>query len=807
MRQVARLTVLILGLSLVVPVRAAASSVTTLFGDMVLTGPTRERIVVNETAGVAFLVTDNGRRIAAVDYQQRRQVAELPMSEPVGAVEISGDGETLYLAGGRATSVREVDAATGTVLRSFDVTTVLGDGVVRDLRLAGPHLYLTMPGASHPLGRIHLSDGSVEALSDEDGFYLFWDGAGSMFIGVTNGGGHDLLKMDISQPGAPIVARAVDITCLIQRSTLVVGGSALVSGCGDVVDTTTLEVVGTVPAGRMASNRDGSKLYIGVVGADGKVDIERYDAATWTHETTFDGPCARGSGDRFVDDLHVVTGEDVLLATGRGWPGLCVNTSVRPTCMGLTATIVSESTAGGRVRGTAGSDVIVGLSGGEMVNGLGGDDVICTGDGNDGVRLQPGESIIDGGPGGDRVWGTAFTHGIHVDLSTGFADADGRHALIDIEHVNGSPHADTIIGDEGRNVLNGWGGDDWVDGGAGHDRIVAGDRAVARGGTGNDWLASGGGAPLLDGGPGHDYFTGGVVTFASSPRGVRVDLRAGTAKGYGQDTLERVTTVIGSEFDDIIKGDHEANQLLGLGGDDRIVGRGGPDLIEGGPGADDLAGNAGNDEINGGGQADMLRGGPDGDLVSGGPGDDIVWGQGGDDLVEGGGGSDEVRGHLGADHVIGGPGNDLLLGGDGHDLLIGETGDDTIDGGAGRDTVSHDGHPSGVVVSLRSGTAIGAGSDTLISIENAVGTEHEDEITGDASANHLIGGGGNDVIRGKAGDDVLDGGRGADDLFGGPGGDTCINGETHSQCEVLVQPAAHAILDRRMPLLPVTDAI
>ena len=40
----------------------------------------------------------------------------------------------------------------------------------------------------------------------------------------------------------------------------------------------------------------------------------------------------------------------------------------------------------------------------------------------------------------------------------------------------------------------------------------------------------------------------------------------------------------------------------------------------------------------------------------------------------------------------------------------------------------------------------GAGSDTLVTVENLIGSDHNDSLTGDTGANTLIGGLGNDTL-------------------------------------------------------------
>lgn len=71
------------------------------------------------------------------------------------------------------------------------------------------------------------------------------------------------------------------------------------------------------------------------------------------------------------------------------------------------------------------------------------------------------------------------------------------------------------------------------------------------------------------------------------------------------------------------------------------------------------------------------------------------------------------------------------------------------------------------------------------------GTPGDDVILGNALANQIHGGGGNDVICGEGGndrlyggngDDRIDGGEGQDLIDGGPDRDVCVNGERVLRC-------------------------
>ena len=103
----------------------------------------------------------------------------------------------------------------------------------------------------------------------------------------------------------------------------------------------------------------------------------------------------------------------------------------------------------------------------------------------------------------------------------------------------------------------------------------------------------------------------------------------------------------------------------------------------------------------------------------------------------------------------GGAGNDLLRGDFGNDVLIGGLGNDTLEGGTGIDTASYAGASGTVQVNLEpfsvppgdydglpavelpGGTAIGAaGTDTLVDIENLIGSAFTDLLVGNFANNY-----------------------------------------------------------------------
>jgi len=213
--------------------------------------------------------------------------------------------------------------------------------------------------------------------------------------------------------------------------------------------------------------------------------------------------------------------------------------------------------------------------------------------------------------------------------------------------------------------------------------------------------------------------------------------------------------------------------IYGGSGADTVHAGGGKDVIYGQAGADFLYGDSGDDLLYGGTEDDHLYGGTGNDQLFGETGDDQLYGDLGSDVLSGGLGYDDLHGGAGNDQLSGDDGNDVLLGDSGNDYLGGGLGDDlleggagadTIDGGSGMDTVSYATSAAAVSVHLqtRINTGGDAQGDSLINIENLVGSLYDDSLTGNNINNVIDGGAGNDTIDGGAGNDTIDGGAGND---------------------------------------------
>jgi serralysin len=168
--------------------------------------------------------------------------------------------------------------------------------------------------------------------------------------------------------------------------------------------------------------------------------------------------------------------------------------------------------------------------------------------------------------------------------------------------------------------------------------------------------------------------------------------------------------------------------------------------------------------------------------ASGGSNDDVLRGNSAANFLKGNNGNDVLEGFDGNDVLDQGLGGGAMYGGNGNDTLIAGDGADILDGGSGSDTVDYSRSSSGIIIDTTIGKIDGgwAVGDTLISIENIVGTGFDDHIVMGAGGNTIDGGAGNDTLNGGldadtlmggAGDDWLHGGLGADSIGGGSGFD------------------------------------
>jgi Ca2+-binding RTX toxin-like protein len=227
------------------------------------------------------------------------------------------------------------------------------------------------------------------------------------------------------------------------------------------------------------------------------------------------------------------------------------------------------------------------------------------------------------------------------------------------------------------------------------------------------------------------------VRYDSSTAAITVDLRLATGQVQdgmgGVDMLIGIEAVSGSDFNDSM-----------IGSDTNNTGFGNEEWFRG---------SEGNDTINGGGGFDIAG-------YTDNPTNGVVVNLATGVAQDGWGGSDTLSNIEG---VEGSWKDDRITGSSADNSLDGRVGNDTLDGGAGTDTARYNRASGEVQVNLTLGTATGAeGNDTLISIENVLGSVYGDRLTGNAGANTLEGLAGNDTLSWGAGNDTLSGGDGTD---------------------------------------------
>ncbi len=410
------------------------------------------------------------------------------------------------------------------------------------------------------------------------------------------------------------------------------------------------------------------------------------DAANWLVGGLANDDLSGGSGD---DRLAGDDGDD-LLNGGSGFDYADYTSAAAAVSVNL-AIAVGQNTGQGidtltgieAVYGSDFNDVLLGASVANTLNGGAGDDRLdgklgadttIGGMGSDWHYVDnAGDVVIDGvGEGAlDRVFASAsyvLTAGAEIEILSTTLQA-GTGAI----NLTGNELNNTVVGNNGVNQLNGGDGDDSLYGHLGNDTLV--------GGLGND---------RLDGGLGVDS-----ADYSGAASGVNVDLLLQTATGgAGVDVVLDIETLVGSAFNDVLRGTSGSNKLTGGDGDDVLDGRWGVDSSSGGMGNDwHYVDDALDAVIEGAGQGSadrcfasasyVLTVGAEIEILSttlqtGSAAIDLTgneFGQGvagnnGANRLDGGAGDDSLYGHGGDDTIIGGAGNDVLWGGAGADAFL-----------------------------------------------------------------------------------------------------------------------------------------
>jgi len=343
---------------------------------------------------------------------------------------------------------------------------------------------------------------------------------------------------------------------------------------------------------------------------------------------------------------------------------------------------------------------------------------------------------------GDTVDFSSSGAAVKVDLAVdieGSAGATGGAAqgaqFTGIENLVGSSNDDTLKGDANTNVVWGGGGDDVLKGSLGNITTTSSttngvttvttviDADTFDGGSNTSGNALSGDTLSYEDFVADNFITVDMSATANAQGFLTVSIARGTTQApkTQTDLFTNIENIRGSQGNDAITGDKEANRLEGMAGDDSLSGGKGKDTLMGGEGNDTLEGGEGADELDGG-----QHGTPSTSAVLTTATKNADW------------------------------------------ASYANAADRSADVGVKTGVTV-----SGVVVNLANAkTNEGdAEGDTYVGIENLRGSAFDDQLTGDDNANWIEGGAGKDTLQGGKGDDYLDGGTGDDLLLSGEGAD------------------------------------
>ncbi len=322
-----------------------------------------------------------------------------------------------------------------------------------------------------------------------------------------------LTILGVMMAGSTVNARPSDARCHGRQATIVGTGHS-----DSLVGTPGNDVIAARGGSDSVDGKGGRDLICGGRGNDfllgGRDDDRLFGEAG---DDTF-----KAGQDRGDDELDGGPGADLLMVakpSGSGEPsgsrgpaqvdlaaGTAVITGAGTNSLALgTIENVYGTGMGDEIHGDAGDNVLdAGYFGGGMLEGRGGDDILRAGQDGDAEMLGgPGDdelvplnrdNIMDGGDGSDTVVACAGLD-VTVDLSEGRSvfhhpDGDEVSSVTAAENALTCHGNDTLIGDDGPNVLVSRAGDDRFEGRGGDDTIDGrGDEDTADGGDGTDSCA------------------------------------------------------------------------------------------------------------------------------------------------------------------------------------------------------------------------------------------------------------------------------------------------------------------------------
>ncbi|GAB5438093.1 calcium-binding protein [Falsiruegeria mediterranea] len=418
------------------------------------------------------------------------------------------------------------------------------------------------------------------------------------------------------------------------------------------------------------------------------------------------------------------------------------------------------------VYGSHFDDTLISGANTTFLHGYDGDDLIF-------AHLE-GNQTLTGGNGSDTISfanfedfegrpGSAPLLEVNGHTATSSHPQSGEFELHTYETIEGTDFFD-VIRDGGQSThIKGLGGNDWlypaflsdtVDGGAGWDMVSYSDL---------------------------DPSSPSIETFA-----IFLDLGEGKAEDFvgSVDELISIERATGSGFADLMRGSDGDDQLRGLGSYDWFVATEGNDTLDGGNGLDMVT------FIEWGGSdapvvTDIFNirsidfNGVRVDLADVSNNLNLASGQ---TLID----IERVTGSSYQDIFFGDENQNDFRGLGGYDFFVGSSGGrERYYGGDGVDTMTYFASASGVIANLSNGPTIdgdysgyGSGGDAALdlyfSIENLIGSRHDDRLTGSDGVNQISGLSGNDLLIGLGGNDYLKGGLGNDTLNGGAGSDFAV---------------------------------
>lgn len=268
-------------------------------------------VAVNPQKSEVYVVDSSQDDLYYLDIETWSDTLLFDSDEIGNEVDVSDDGTALYVTVGEGGSFFVIDLDTHSFETSYNLLDEFGTefSAASDVEETMPGVVFATPANPGYVVRVdrNNADEKTRVASETVVDYpisIAYAETAELYVG-TNTSPQVVYKLDLTTPDADLLDQTDDMNLTgVEHMVLSPDGAMLVTGSGQSVDTSTMEVDDSYPNGIPRFSEDGSLLYIASINGQGRTAIEVINVDDGTTQTTFEGSCGIAGGE--LEDFELI---------------------------------------------------------------------------------------------------------------------------------------------------------------------------------------------------------------------------------------------------------------------------------------------------------------------------------------------------------------------------------------------------------------------------------------------------------------------------------------------------------------------